>query len=155
MCFYQLCTPAFGSLSHTSLQILHSSVRLELRHLWVLVFSILILQWSSRPSFGWTTQEHSETCPKAAPVLSWLCALGHSRPQRWILTLVQVLCVLLQLFFEGPLYICFCVFPQSQFPVPTTHIYQCNTVLKLQHFITGITAASWWAVVVFTSHSMW
>jgi hypothetical protein len=28
----------------------------------------------SRPSSGWTTQRHSETCPKSTPALSWLCA---------------------------------------------------------------------------------
>ena len=31
----------------------------------------------SSPDFGWATQGQSETCPKATPVLSWLCAYGH------------------------------------------------------------------------------
>jgi hypothetical protein len=31
--------------------------------------------WSgSSPGSSWATQGHSETCPEATPVLSWLCA---------------------------------------------------------------------------------
>ena len=32
------------------------------------------LYLGSIPSSGWATQGHSETCPEATPVLSWLCA---------------------------------------------------------------------------------
>ena len=31
---------------------------------------------------GWATQGHSETCPKATPAVSWLCALGRC-PVGW------------------------------------------------------------------------
>ena len=32
------------------------------------------VQSGSSPGTGWVTQGHSDTCPKATPALSWLCA---------------------------------------------------------------------------------
>ena len=42
------------------------------------VFSGLFrdVQSGSSPGSGWITQGHSETCPKAPPAMSWLCAQG-------------------------------------------------------------------------------
>ena len=40
----------------------------------------------SSPGFGWSSQEHSETCPEATPALSWLCAKGSCPVGRWTFT---------------------------------------------------------------------
>ena len=57
-----------GSFSHSSLQILSSSVRLDGKHRCIAIFRSL--QRYSSPDSGWATQ----SCPEATPALSWLCA---------------------------------------------------------------------------------
>ena len=43
--------------------------------------------WSgSSLGSGWATQGHSDTCPKATLVLSWLCAYGRCPVGRWTFT---------------------------------------------------------------------
>uniref|UniRef100_A0A8C4RUC3 Uncharacterized protein n=1 Tax=Erpetoichthys calabaricus TaxID=27687 RepID=A0A8C4RUC3_ERPCA len=34
----------------------------------------LYVQSDSSLGFGWATQEHSQSCPEATPLISWLCA---------------------------------------------------------------------------------
>uniref|UniRef100_A0A4W5P770 Protein-glutamine gamma-glutamyltransferase 2 n=1 Tax=Hucho hucho TaxID=62062 RepID=A0A4W5P770_9TELE len=64
-----------GSFSHSSLQILSNSVRMEGKRCCTAIFRSL-----QRCSIGFksriwlATQGHSETCPEATPALSWLCA---------------------------------------------------------------------------------
>ena len=50
----KLCQIGWGALLHSYFQV--------------------SLQLGSSPASGWATQGHSETCPKATPVMSWLCA---------------------------------------------------------------------------------
>jgi hypothetical protein len=61
-----------GSISHFSLQILLSSVRLDGERHCKAIFRFL----QRSPGSDWATQGRSETCPGATPVLSWLCAYG-------------------------------------------------------------------------------
>ena len=67
----------------------------------------------------WATQGHSETCPEATPVLSWLCAygccpvLGEPSPQSKVLSALE------QVFIS--LYFALFIFPSilTSLPVPT------------------------------------
>jgi hypothetical protein len=64
-----------GSFSHSSLQILSSSVRLEGERRWTAIFrSLHRFRSGSIPGSGWATQGHSEACPEAIAALSWLWA---------------------------------------------------------------------------------
>ena len=64
-----------GSFSHSSLQILSSSVRLD-ENFAAQLFSGLSrdVRSCSSPGSGWATQGHSKTCPEVTPAWSWLWA---------------------------------------------------------------------------------
>ena len=46
------------------------------------------VQWGSSPGSGWAYPGHLETCPEAAPALTWLCAKGHCPVGWWTFTLL-------------------------------------------------------------------
>ena len=92
---------------------------------------------------------HSETCPKATPVLSWLYTSGHCRAERWTVTPVWGHMHSGAGFLQGPL----CIWLHSSFPqfwwvshVPATERHPHSTILPPPCFTVGMALGRWWAV---------
>ena len=58
------------------------------------------VQSGSSLGSGWATQGHSETCPEATPVLSWLCSEGCKFYWKVNLAPFQCVCQLIEVVEE-------------------------------------------------------